>query len=877
MDRHRWQEIEQAFHAALAVSPESRRDHLDQLRAGDPELADEVASMLAASDTGDERIEGVVTGTARTLVTAASERFGVYRVLGIVGEGGLSTVYLGERDDATYRRQVAIKVIKRGMDSAEIERRLHLERQILASLEHPNIAALLDGGRTEDGQAYFVLEYIEGQPIDAHCDQYHLSVEQRLALFRSVCDAVDHAHRNLVIHRDIKPSNVLVTSDGVPKLLDFGIAKLLTAEFEGLAALHTATGLRLMTPEYASPEQIDGAALTTGSDVYALGVLLYRLLTGQSPYRFPEVSSRQAIETAVRSQIARPPSAALSPPGGRLTEDDANAGPDLAAIAAARSTSVAGLRRRLAGDLDTIVSMALRKEPHRRYRSAAELATDIERHLRALPVRARPDTWRYRATTFARRHTAAVIATTGIFVALVGGIVTTTLANQRAQRHLAEATEVSRLLTELFEVPDPAQSQGRDVTARDLLDLGSARIDRELAAQPSLRRRLMTTMGLAYHGLGEDERAGAMLEGVVDERRSSLGGSHPLLAASLRDLARVRQAESDYDAARTLLDEALVIERSSIDEDGLTVADTLDQLAGVARHESQLDEAEALHREALTIRQERLAADDPKIEVSWQNLAETLFARHDVDGAERLFRQVLDQRRARLGDLHPDVALTLNDLAVVLHARGAVDESVTAAREVVEIRQTLYGEDHWLLAQSYGNLAEMLRVQGMHVEAGRYLQRALEISRRELGEQHPYVALFTKNLGIALQAAGRLEDAEQQFRASLNLRRARWGEHHPEVAQSLYLIATVRAQLGDVDDAQRLNAEAIQIQDDTLQPDAFPRSYPLVLQGRLLAATGACNKASAMLDEAERIRRIHLDDDDPRVAEIIEAAAACRR
>ncbi|MEM8961505.1 MAG: serine/threonine-protein kinase [Acidobacteriota bacterium] len=848
----------------------ARDEYLDKLGREDAALRDEVVGLLAADRSGDSRLDDVVLGAARAWTTAhRPERIGAYRVLDTVGEGGLSTVYLAERADDAYRVQVAIKVVKRGMDSAEILHRLKLERQILASLKHPHIAALLDGGSTDDGQPFFVLEHIAGRPIDEHCDRRRLTIDQRLELFRSVCAAVDYAHRNMVIHRDIKPSNVLVSDDGVPKLLDFGIAKLLTPELEGFAPPRTEPDRVPMTPDYASPEQIDGDALTTGTDVYSLGVLLYRLLTGVSPYRLDTGRNRRALEAAIREQTPLAPSVALA----RLA-----AGPDAsraATIAKARGASMSQLRRRLAGDVDNIVLMALRKEPGQRYRSADQLARDIERHLEAKPVYARPATWRYRASSFVRRHTAAVVATVGLIVALLGGMVSTTVESMRARRHLAEAEQISRFLTDLFEVSDPAFSQGREVTARELLDEGARRIGEELADQPGVRRKLMTTMGLAYHGLGENEQAGVMIEQVLDDRRRSLGADHPLVAASLRDLGKVRMTHGDYAEAQTLLDEAITIERRRSSGDSLEIAATLDLMAGVARHQGHAEEAETLHREALAMRQALLGPEDPVVEESLQNLAEALFTRHDLDGAEARFRRVLDQRRDRLGATHPDVALTLNDLAVVLHAQGRLDEAEDVVREAVSIRRTLYGPSHWIVAQSYGNLAEILRARGEHEEASGWLEQALAISREQLGDQHPTVAMFTKNLGLALQSAGRLDEAETQFRDSLALRRAARGDQHPEVAQSLYLLAVLAAEKGDTDEALRAAREALSIQRATLSADAYPLTFPLLLLGRVLVETGTCDEATTLLREALDIRNKHLPEGDARITEVEQVLAKC--
>ncbi|HET9038998.1 MAG TPA: serine/threonine-protein kinase, partial [Gemmatimonadales bacterium] len=382
----RWQRMNELFHDALAVPAERRGSFVAQSCGDDPAMADEIAQLLAAHSRDEGIMEGPAVVTAPGWLEAETpavvgRRFGPYRVVRELARGGMGAVYLAQRDDGAFEQRVALKLIKRGMDSDQVVARFRAERQILASLEHPNIARLLDGGASDDGQPYLVMEYIDGQRIDEFARERRLPVAERLRLWLQVCGAVSYAHQQLVVHRDIKPANVLVTADGTPKLLDFGIARLLHPDAE---AVSTMTALRMLTPEYASPEQIEGRHATTVSDVYSLGVVLYELLTDQSPYRPRSRSPRDLAEAICTTEPVRP-SAAVS-------EADASLG------------------RRLRGDLDTILLTALRKEPDRRYPSVEQLAGDVRRHLEGLPVRARPDTFGYRAGKFVRRNRAGVAA-----------------------------------------------------------------------------------------------------------------------------------------------------------------------------------------------------------------------------------------------------------------------------------------------------------------------------------------------------------------------------------------------------------------------------------------------------------------------------------
>ena len=414
MTTGRWRRIEDLFHQARERPPAERRPFIEAAAAGDTELRDEVLSLDASAEGAGEFLDvPPVSGNASAAAPPLDgRRIGAYRLEREISSGGMGTVYLAVRDDDQYRKRVAIKLIRPGLESDFVIRRFLTERQILAGLEHPNIARLIDGGASEAGWPYLVMEYVEGLPVDEYCKRHHLTVEERLVLFRKVCAAVHYAHQHLVIHRDLKPNNILVGPDGEPKLLDFGIAKLLDPGHAGDAMAQTRTGVVLLTPLYASPEQILGGRISTASDVYSMGVLLYELLTGQRPY---------ATDAGQPGRLA-----------GAIVEEEPER-PSTAVARAARRTAASPndaepperLRRRLQGDLDNIVLMAIRKDPQRRYGSAEQFSDDIRRYLEGLPVIARRDTLGYRSSKFLRRHMAATVAVAGVLVALVAGLIVT--------------------------------------------------------------------------------------------------------------------------------------------------------------------------------------------------------------------------------------------------------------------------------------------------------------------------------------------------------------------------------------------------------------------------------------------------------------------
>src|SRR5215471_137349 len=450
----RWQRVEQIFTAAERLPKDERTALLDDLCAGDEDLRCEIESLLAYHDKSDEFIEHAVGGFALedpSALGANSEtecvpgildvvQVGPYRILRQIGSGGMGILYEAIREDQ-FQKRVALKVIKRGMDTASIIRRFHRERQILAGLSHANVTALLDGGTTADGRPYFVMEYVEGQPVTEFCDAHHLTIRQRLEMFREICGAVQYAHQNLVVHRDLKPGNILIKRDGVPKLLDFGIAKILNLEVTSGTLEMTAAATRIMTPEYASPEQVRGEPITTSTDVYSLGVLLYELLTGHRPYRFNTRTAQEIAQVICEQQPEKPSVVVMG-----VEQEPADKGYKMLTpegVSATRAGQPTQLRKRLRGDLDNIALKALHKEPSRRYTSVEQFSEDIRRYLSGLPVNARKDTFHYRARKFSRRHCAALVTTVAFLLVLLAAAGVSVWQGIRANREAAVAQAVN--------------------------------------------------------------------------------------------------------------------------------------------------------------------------------------------------------------------------------------------------------------------------------------------------------------------------------------------------------------------------------------------------------------------------------------------------
>jgi serine/threonine-protein kinase len=547
----------------------------------------------------------------------------------------------------------------------------------------PNIAKLLDGGTTDDGLPYFLMDFIDGMPIDEYCDRSRLNVRERLELFRTVCSAVQYAHRNLVVHRDIKASNILVGSDGIPKLLDFGIAKLLKPDQFAEQVEYTATWIRPMTPRYASPEQIEGKPVTTASDVYSLGVLLYKLLTGHLPYDLDGRPSSELARLVTEHEPERPSLSALRPLSDLRTKTETD--PD--DLARTRGMNPEQLRRRLSGDLDNIVLMALRKEPQRRYGSVERFSEDIRRHLDGLPVEARKDTVGYRTAKFLRRNRLAVGAVAAFVVLLVGfsvamAVLATRVAHERDQARLERdrAEQVVDFMKDIFELSDPfAEGEQRDVTAREILDGGAERVVRKLDGQPLVQATLLDAIGTVYRNLGYYDRAEPLLRRALETRREALGPDDPAVAESLTHLGSVLSLKSDFDGARPLLQRAVDLRRSSLGDSHPDLAESLFELGRMQGDSGNQEEAERRYREAISI-VEATTGDEAELTRMYTHLGVVLGLQGDLPGAETMYREVLEMRRRRFGNDHALVGESLSDLGAILGMQGKYDEAETLLR-----------------------------------------------------------------------------------------------------------------------------------------------------------------------------------------------------
>ncbi len=847
MTPEQWQRIESLVEAALELSASDRSDYLDEACGTDEDLRQQVEVLVAShgeagsfleapagarlgeaaagesGDSGIEALERSVTDSWRP------ERLGPYRILKILGEGGMGTVYLAEQTEP-IRRRVALKVVRPGLMAPGTVRRFEAERQAVARMNHPHIAQAYEAGATEDGQPYFVMEYVPGLAITRYCDQKRLTIGQRLELFLAVCDGVHHLHQKGVIHRDIKPSNVLVTEDRdqpVPKIIDFGIAKALD---QPLTDGTVFTGERLIgTPSYLSPEAIraseGGLDVDTRSDVYALGVLLYELLTGELPFE-TRGESFLAVVRRITDEEAPLASARLASLGVEERGERASA----------RRCEPAALARRLRGDLDWILRKSMEKERSHRYGSATELAEDVRRHLRHEPVVASPPSAGYQLRKFVRRRRSAVASAALIILALLGGIIARTFEASRANREATRANEeaaranqeaeaarqVSDFLVGLFEVSDPDKAAAGMMTAREILDLGAEKlIGRELQDQPLVQARLMDTIGSVYRKLGFYEPATRLLQEALEIRRDLLGEEHVDVAASLNNLAGLYWSQGDF------------------------------------------DRVEPLFREALTIRERILGPVHPEVARSLNNLGALHTERGEFAEAESLLHRAMEIKRGVLGPDHPDFARSLVNLANVYRAQGKHAQAESCLRRSLAILETAFGSSHSMVGIVQNNLAAVLFDQGRYTEAASAHRRALDINEELLGADHPEVARSFSNLAEIQWKLGQFADAERLYLHARLLWERSVGLEHPDLAHALHGLANLYRDQGRYADAEPLYRQALTLRESSFEPD-----HPEVLRtledyAVYLRATDREDKAAALEARAEAVRHVHQSPQAP--------------
>ena len=791
-----WNRLRSLFDQALEYEGDERRAFLDSACGNDSGLRQAVDSLLEADEEAGSFLRDPVVARdagdswpsqapappdakatlGPTLAAPAGQspqsmtstememgelsRLGPYRILRRLGQGGMGIVYLAVRDDDSFQRRVVVKLVRRDLDDRDLLRRLRTERQILAGLDHANIARLYDGGATTDGRPYFVMEYIEGLPIDRYCDAHQLTLDERLQLFCKICSAVHYAHQNLVVHRDLKPSNILVDASGEPKLLDFGIAKLLNPELTAASELEpTATWHRMLTPQYASPEQVRGKLITTASDVYSLGVLLFKLLTGLHPFRLDNRSAMEIEQILTQQEPPRPSTVVVDLQDSDMPADER---------ARKRNLLPQELAKQLSGDLDAIVTKALRAGPQQRYGSPERLAEDIERYRQGLPVEARQGTFQYRAGRLLRRRRVAfsvgavislLVLAFGWTLARQAGVVATERDQARLERQQKDT--VLKLLLELLKVGDPYTGLGEQLTVREALEASREPLRRRLRDQPELLAELLHTTGVVYNNLGLWARARSDLEEALEIRLGILGEDHGDVAETRSALGVILAELGEETRSLELTRAALAAARRQAGDPELPWDESQGRLLHALDHHvtalciaSSYEEAAPLATEAV-----KLARKRPQT---------------DVD----------------------ELASALFNVASVELRTGREAQAAESFRQTLSLLEVLYGEDHLQLATPLNNLGSALRRSGNPEAAQEALERALKIVQSTVGDAHPSLAPMLNNLANLKLQRGDGHGAIENWSEVLELVRSKVGSGHSRVLFLELQIDRARASIG---------------------------------------------------------------------------------
>ena len=860
MSDARYQRIKQLMLAARELSPSERAEYLAGACGGDEDLRREVESLLEHDagapsfldprdpDSAGHRVAPGESARSQPPAGDASAaeveppgdlgRLGPYRLLRLLGEGGMGRVFLAEQT-SPIRREVAVKVIRRGLDTDRVVARFESERQALAVMNHPGIARVFDAGADEHGRPYFVMEHVLGEAITVYCERHRLKTRARLELFLDVCAAVQHAHQRGLIHRDLKPSNVLVgEQDGrvVPKIIDFGIAKAIETA-PGTESL-TMQGQMVGTPDYMSPEQAGAVAggVDTRTDVYSLGVILYELLTGGRPVRFDDATPAEVTRRIAQAEPARPSTAIA----GAMRERSA----------AHRTTQ---LRRELAGDLDMIVLTALRKEPARRYASVEALGTDIERHLAGRPVSARPDTWTYRSAKFVRRNRAAVAAG-AVALVLIAVLVTAYTVRLRAQRDLAngardEAEAVTAFLAGMLESPDPSQL-GRNVTVESVLERAAGQVEREMATRPRVAAQLDEAIGRAYYGLGDPERSGRHLRRSLAARERLLGPGAPATMNVRAGLWRTLTEAERFAEAESLARVNLAIQRKRYRDEEAGSLLALNAIAKLAWHQGRWAEAESLYRYVIAAR-ERVTPQDtlPRLDTTGL-LAHLLAEQARFAAAESLYLPLIRDYRRMLGPEDPSTINMTGALGVLYldTSRYAAAESVLA--DVVATRRRVQGTRHPSTVRETYNLAVVYLDVGRYAEAEPLFLDVIVQHRRVYGD-NSVNALIAKNRLARLYAnSGRLARAESLMRVTLAGRRVALGPEHVGTLGTQVWLAIVLGRQGRTAEADDLFARTLAIQRRVLGPRHTNTLNTAFSAGEFHLDAGRPARAAPLLEEA---------------------------
>lgn len=803
-----WDLIESIIDSVLLLPKNSRKKYVEEQYGDNTRLKREVLDLLEAIEISDEFFDDASEakekvfsqfadkdGDSYTDNSLVGSTIGKYKIIKLISHGGMGTVYHAKRNDGIYDQEVALKLIRHGMDTPNNISRFERERYILAGLNHPNIAGLIDGGVTRFGLPYLVMEYVDGLPIDEYCDKYKLKFKDRIKLFNTICETVQFAHNNMVIHRDLKPDNIFVDQNGVIKILDFGIAKLLETGLKN-NELKTEHTHQVLTPCSAAPEQVNGENVTTATDTYSLGILLYKLLSGIVPFTFDGLSMIKKQEV-ILSYNPLPPSEAFL----KLNRSEKDK------IAENFSMSSGKLYSQLKCDIDVIVSKALRKEINARYQTANDLANDLNRYLNDLPVNAHQGHYRYIAKKFIRRNYKSFSTAAAILLIITSFSIyhTYQIANERnlAQTEAKKATQVTNLLFNLFEASEPGEAMGDTITAQELLKRGLHRAEL-LQEQPAIQGQMYHVIGQIYYKLGNYDEARPLINQTIDLFTEIYDKNHPETAYAIASLGALQSANGQYHEAEITLNNALKIYSEHRVSDVSILASMKSSLAYTMRRQGDFDSAERLFREGFEILHSSLGPNHIETITFKNNLGTTLFNIGKYEEAESIYREILPMRIDLLGDMHPSVAETKSSLGALMMILGNLDEANLLLNEAYHIRANKLGEDHPKTLLTKNNLALLNRDLGYFDISEKIFSEVLESRLNLMGKNHSSTAITWFSIAELMIMTNRIPEAEELLNKAIPVFENSFSENHSFTIRSKMTLGFTYLLNGKIEEADKL-------------------------------------------------------------------------
>ena len=868
MNKDRWQKISGILDELLNIEESDRIDWLHSHYGNDRELFEEIKSLLTSIEESEKTnflesarqdnkslIEDLEKTNGDQEESLVGKDVGPYCIESLIDKGGMGSVYKAVRTDGQFEQTVAIKFINRQNSTETARSRFRLEQEILANLKHPNIAMLFDGGVTEDGYPYLIMEYVEGIRIDHYCRENRLNIDQRLDLFKKILKAIDYAHSNLVVHRDLKPTNILVTNSGEVKILDFGIAKLMSEEITA-SSMVTQTGQRLWTPQYAAPEQVLEKPAQLQTDVYSLGILLYLLLTDTLPFEISEKSIYEVEKTILENS----PDLMSQTVRNKKNEE----------IKKSFGVKKYSLLKELVNDLDAIVDKAIRKEPEYRYSSVSIMLDDIERYENNLPVSAKKGSFAYNAKKFIGRHTQSIVVTVSVILLITATVFyyTLQLENERnhAEQEAVKSQQMSEFLVGIFESANAhthdGMESGLNAPIGEILDHSISMMDEELADQPVVKASLKTTLGKMYLRLGEFDRAEVLTTEAVESLNILDTDTREELASAIYELARVHQETGNVDMADSLLLQAIEIHESTEnglhDDQALTTLSMYGSLQWFNR--GDFNKADSVLSKTLRLRYEHLPDKQLNIAASHNDLAAMNHARGNFRMASENYEKAIELYRAELGT-HPAPGVTLGNYSILLREYHRLDEAEQTQREALQIHLETTGETTIDTGLGYGNLANIQLLKGNIDEADSLARKSYGILTSIYGEVHPFVARTNLVLANIEQQKGNKEAAELIYKTTIEHYSQVYPPDHSRQSDPLLGLGELYMQIGEIGNAIELLSEAYKIRKNGYSENSWRTAVTMRAYGEALAKTGETEKAKELLNRANEILYDEFGDD----------------